>query len=902
MNISFLNPSFLWALPLALGPLAIHLLYRKDQKRVPFSDLRFIRAALERVEKRLRLKHYLLLLVRTLILALLVMFFARPVWQAGGGAAADGRPSVILLIDVSSSMGYREEGKTRLDRFKAAAHSVVDRLPAAGKAGIIAFSDRVEAATPVLGNDTVYLHRMIDAVTLTARPTDIRPAWDTCRKLFERVPEQGRTVVILSDGASHAFQGALEPSSEKMRVIVFQPAGGENRFITDASAVFDTPGRSWLVRAEGGWTGDGSPAPISFYERDRKTLSDFTRPDKSGFAHEFVWPDAAENLSGRLEIAPDRLMRDNTRYVASSRPASGRVSIIDGDPKFGGAAAESFYLKTALPEARVYTESEQDAMPLSLPGTIVLANVREYSPRLEGFVKAGGGLLVFAGSRTSDETWPGYFPAAIGTVFERTNTVSWSADKHALAGEMPVRDFEWRNLSVERGVVLQCREGAEVLSALSNGWPFIVEGRYGEGRILICASTADREWTNLAGKPVFVPLMQSLTGYLSKTKAGQNDRRLLVGDPFHCPAVPDPAVVAPSGKRVQCTRTGDTIAVNDTEEPGLYRLYSGGKEFLTFAVNVDLRSGEGDLAPASRGALKSYFGDNPVVILPAEGWEKPLAAVMSGKDISSHALGLVFLLLAGEILLVRPVKRAAALLLIAALFAAVPAGLYADQRDSFVFAQMRYDGSWDPYPETWQDILEFVTVTTSIRCESERRPAALSDEALFSSPFLAILGNGRFPALSEHEREILRRYVSNGGLVFVEDSSAGRGSEFDAAFRREMAKAFPETRLKKLPQDHPLYRSYYFLRTVGGRRIVNAYLEGIDVGGRTGIIYSQNDLMGAWAKDRLGNYLWECVPGGQDQRFEAQKLTLNIVMYSVTGTYKSDAIHKPYLEQKRGLQ
>ena len=220
------------------------------------------------------------------------------------------------------------------------------------------------------------------------------------------------------------------------------------------------------------------------------------------------------------------------------------------------------------------------------------------------------------------------------------------------------------------------------------------------------------------------------------------------------------------------------------------------------------------------------------------------------------------------------------------------------QEDNFVFTQLKYEGAWDPYPETWQDILQFLVVTTSIKCEPERRVLTLDDKLLFSSPFLVILGTENFPVFSRAQREALRRYMSSGGLIFVENSSGVRGGAFDISFRKEAAALIPEASLKKLPADHPLYRAYYFIRKVGGRRLTSDHIEGLDIGGRTALVYSQNDLIGAWAKDRLGNYLWECVPGKEQQRFEAQKLMLNIIMYSVTGTYKSDAIHKPYLEMK----
>lgn len=225
---------------------------------------------------------------------------------------------------------------------------------------------------------------------------------------------------------------------------------------------------------------------------------------------------------------------------------------------------------------------------------------------------------------------------------------------------------------------------------------------------------------------------------------------------------------------------------------------------------------------------------------------------------------------------------------------------YCQQMDNFVFTQLKYKGEWNPYPETWRDILEFISATTSVKSGPERRVIEISDKALFSSPFIVILGSGDFPEINEKEREILRRYLSNGGLIFAEDSTGQKGSAFDYGFRREISRIFPEMKMKKIPLEHPLFRSYYLLRKVSGRRLNNNYIEGLEAGGRLCVIYSQNDLLGAWAKDRFGNYLWQCAPGGEQQRFEAQKLTLDLIMYSVTGTYKSDAIHKPYLEQKLG--
>lgn len=218
----------------------------------------------------------------------------------------------------------------------------------------------------------------------------------------------------------------------------------------------------------------------------------------------------------------------------------------------------------------------------------------------------------------------------------------------------------------------------------------------------------------------------------------------------------------------------------------------------------------------------------------------------------------------------------------------------------FVLAQLKTSASeteWDPYPLAARDVLSFLKQTTSIRAVSERRIVSLSDPALFQSPFILFSGSGQFSPNRE-EREALKRYLSAGGFLFVEDRSGESGGSFDHSFRAELKKMFPDKGLALLPREHAVYRSFYLLRSVGGRRLTRNYLEGLEIGGRTALLYSQNDVLGAWAKDLLGNYLFSCSPGGEAQRWEAQKLMVNVILYSLTGTYKTDQIHLPFIEEK----
>jgi len=227
------------------------------------------------------------------------------------------------------------------------------------------------------------------------------------------------------------------------------------------------------------------------------------------------------------------------------------------------------------------------------------------------------------------------------------------------------------------------------------------------------------------------------------------------------------------------------------------------------------------------------------------------------------------------------------------------ANAFCQHRDKFVFSQLKYrGGNWDPYSTGFDEIVNMLTATTSIKPEPKRNDISLSDKNIFISPFLWMTGDSEFQDFTEEEIGILRQWLLCGGLLIIDDTSGSRNYGFDLSVRKLIKKIFPDTELEKIREEHAVYRSFYLMRGVGGRRIVNRYMEGIDVEGRTVLIYSQNNIYGAWARDRMGNWLYECIPDGETQRIEAMKLTINLIVYSLTGTYKKDMIHQPYIDQK----
>ncbi len=216
----------------------------------------------------------------------------------------------------------------------------------------------------------------------------------------------------------------------------------------------------------------------------------------------------------------------------------------------------------------------------------------------------------------------------------------------------------------------------------------------------------------------------------------------------------------------------------------------------------------------------------------------------------------------------------------------------------FSFAQLRYRGAWDPEPSAPSALLETLVRNTSVEPNPRRVVLGLGDDALFSEPFLWVAGSGALPPLTGDEVLRLRSWLEAGGTLVADDGTGVPGSPFDASIRRELARVYPDAGFARLPADHSVFRSFFLVRSVAGRVAASPFLEGITVRGRTCALLSSNDLFGAWARDARGGWARECRPGGERQRRSSLHLGVNIVLYALSGDYKQDRIHEPFIRQR----
>ncbi len=217
----------------------------------------------------------------------------------------------------------------------------------------------------------------------------------------------------------------------------------------------------------------------------------------------------------------------------------------------------------------------------------------------------------------------------------------------------------------------------------------------------------------------------------------------------------------------------------------------------------------------------------------------------------------------------------------------------------FVPAIVQHAGAFEARASGLKRLAWELQRRTSVEAALEVRPFRLTAPQLFEHPLVVLTGDSELPALQSDEVDALRRYLTFGGLLFVESTNTDDKLAFDNWVRREMLKVFPQQKPTALPSTHVLFKSYYLIEAVAGRILKKPNLEAWSVNKRAAVIYSQNDILGALNRDETGSFEFDCVPTGERQRESAIRLATNLVLYALCLDYKDDAVHLPEIMKRR---
>ncbi|MFN3596123.1 MAG: BatA domain-containing protein [Rubricoccaceae bacterium] len=652
--MTFLNPLVLLGLAAAAIPILVHLFNFRRPRRVDFSSLAFVRALEKQAMRRLRVRQWLLLALRTAALVFLVLAFARPTYTSAWGAAfADAEAaSRAVVLDNSLSMTLRDADGALFDQARRLAAAALE----AGGPG----DERLVLPTAPPPGYRPLLHAtpgpaldVLETISPAAGAQALATAAARAAAALEAGTFVRRDVVLVSDlqASTFADSGRVPlPPDVQLTLVPVGRRPQSNTAVTDVriESRLIEPGRPVLLAATveryGAAAGSVAVRAVVNGQTAAETAADVA-PGRPATVRFQITPPARGWVAGEVRLEPDAAPWDDVRYFALRVPPAPRVLVVRGDGQRAdrvtlalSLAAETGAMAVSeVPEAALGTADlgALDAVLLVGPRTISAGA----AAALGAFVARGGGVVLFPHEAPDGDGYARLFGAVgggrlAGTVGQRDGpVVSGLAEadlEHPLfAGLFDPAETRPRLENVDVRFAHRYAPGGgdeSTLIRMQAGAPFLHEVRRGPGRLLWVAVAPDERWSDLPTRGLFVPLLYRAVGYLAAGTGGPAEPPLTVrraatirveGVEAGVPV----RLVAPGGESFapaqRVVEGGVILELDDAvAAPGIYRVVQGERTLRLVAFNEHARESDpAALSPAEAARRLEALTGRPVRVV-----------------------------------------------------------------------------------------------------------------------------------------------------------------------------------------------------------------------------------------------------------------------------------------------
>ncbi len=567
----FLNFIMAGGLAVISAPVVIHLLRRRKVQQMDWGAMMFLDELVAERSKQFKAQEILLLLVRTGIVACIVVALMRPVLHIFMPAARTlgEQASVVVLMDDSYSMGAGQV-RTSWRKARELALRYVDTLRKGDDVTVLFASNAGKGRLPPAHFDLDRVRELIREAKPGHRAAYWPRAIATAVEQLEQRHNSRRELVIFTDGQAHGWEvsdgakwgylgSAIRDSRFPINVVVANVSEGRppNLALLDLSAsrgIVDlyTPATFEVTVVNEGpesvkgvavtFRVDGVPKATKTLDlpvEGRETVSFLHRFEESG----------SHYVSCTLRSADDALAEDNK--ILHSVMVTGRlpVLLVDGNPKSGPLNSETSFLQVALSPRDTDDPNWKTVIdPVVVDATrlrytdfskyrvVVLANLAaingSVAAELERFVMNGGGVLIALGDRVQTEAYnrdlfrqgSGLLPAQLGALVDTakegpSEKKAWVGLGGIVSGASALDLFRpesghgWSRARIHtylRTAPVRRKDKARVLASYTDGSAFLIQKKMGEGKVSLLTTAVDMGWSNLPVQNFYVPLMQNL--------------------------------------------------------------------------------------------------------------------------------------------------------------------------------------------------------------------------------------------------------------------------------------------------------------------------------------------------------------------------------------------------------
>ena len=497
--MQFKHPEIFYFLFLLVIPILVHLFQLRRFKKEYFTNVQFLKELSIQTRKSSKLKKWLLLCTRLLLLTFLILAFAQPFFTAKESKKATNEMYIIL----DNSFSMQAKGK-KGELLKRAVQDLLEHTPEAQNFSLITNTDNY------WNTDIKSIQKELQNLKYSASSFQLE---NLLAKVNARKSVFNKDIIVITDAVGLEEKQTKNFHKDDNIYFIIPKAEQKNNVSIDSVYINQTMDNFYEIGVKLSANGeDFNAVPIALYNQNKltaKTLVNFEQQNKTV---NFTIPKA--DFHGYVSIVDKGLAYDNTYYFSISKPEKTNVISI-------GETAKSNFL------SRIYTVDEfnynnfelgsLDYNLLEKQDAIVLNEINEIPQALQTTLKifvAKGGNLVVIPSSESNANNANSFLSNFGTIQLKTfvNTekkvtkINFNHPLFNTVFEKKIDNFQYPInkssfvLNSNLPSILSYEDQSSFLTSIQNGI----------SSVYVFAAPINKQNSNFQNSPLIVPIFYNM--------------------------------------------------------------------------------------------------------------------------------------------------------------------------------------------------------------------------------------------------------------------------------------------------------------------------------------------------------------------------------------------------------
>ncbi|WP_026705020.1 vWA domain-containing protein [Flavobacterium soli] len=519
--MQFKHPEILYFLFLLLIPILVHLFQLRRFKKEYFTNVRFLKELSIQTRKSSKLKKWLLLATRLLILACIVLAFAQPFFKAKDSNNTTNE--MYIILDNSFSMQAKGQ---KGELLKRAVEDVLEHAPENQTFSLITNSETF------WNTDVKSIQKELQNLKYSAFPFQLE---SLMAKVKSRKSPYNKDVIIISDAVGLEAKDLKSISPEFNTYFINPKSEQKNNISIDSVFIENTLDNFYEIGVKLSAYGENSAeTPIAIYNNKKLIAKTLVQSEEKQKTINFTIP--KEDFHGYASVSDNSLEYDNQLFFSITKPEKTNVISI------GSAEKNQFLSKIYTEKEFTYSNFELNALDYNLlekQDAIVLNELKEIPQALQttlkSFIEKGGNVVLIPSEESSISNLNS-FVSNFGNIQFKTlqnteKTITKIAFNHPLYAsvfEKKIDNFQYPNTKIG----FQVASNSPAVLGYSDQSAFLTALQNQVASLYVFSAPINKANSNFQNSPLIVPTFYNMAQSSQKTgisaiKIGNNNPVLI---------------------------------------------------------------------------------------------------------------------------------------------------------------------------------------------------------------------------------------------------------------------------------------------------------------------------------------------------------------------------------------